>query len=71
MKFQRRPFNRTMFAGLALLAVANLTRWFVERHTSLPEDPRDALVGVVFGLAIGTLVLGLWRKTRTKVSDGR
>jgi hypothetical protein len=63
MKFQRRPFNRLMFVGLALLAAANVIRWILERHTSMREDPRDAIVGLVFGLAIGTLVLGLWRKT--------
>ena len=64
MHHQSRPFNRTMFVGIALMALANVARWFLERHTGLPEDPRDAVIGVGYGLAIGTLILGLWRQTR-------
>jgi hypothetical protein len=70
MRKQSRPFNRTMFAGLVLIAVSNTARWFLERHTAMPEDPRDALIGLLFGLAIGTLILGLWRQTHTRRHAG-
>ena len=62
---RKRPFNRTTFVGLVLMALANIVRWVLERHTSLPEDPRDALVGLFYGLAIGCLLLGVWRMNRT------
>jgi hypothetical protein len=55
------PFNRTLLLGMAFMAVANVVRVLLERHTAMPEDPRDALVGVLFGLAIGCMLLGLWR----------
>jgi hypothetical protein len=58
-------FNSTVSIGLMLLAAANLMQWFLGRHTSLPEDPRDLVVGLMFGLAIGTTLLGLWRLRRS------
>ena len=62
MKLQRRqPFNRTLCIGLMLLAVANVVRLLLERHSSLPEGPRDGLFGLLFGLAIGCILLGIWR----------
>ena len=61
MIFRQRPFNRTMFLGLALLVQANIARLVLERHPSMSEDLRDGLVGLLFGLAIGCLLLGLWR----------
>ena len=51
MKLQRRqPFNRTLCIGLMLLAVANVVRLLLERHSSLPEGPRDGLFGLLFGI---------------------
>jgi hypothetical protein len=64
----RKPFNRTMLAGLLLLSLANFTRWVLERHSSLPEGPRDAVFGLLIGAAIGCLVLGIW-KSRRNPSD--
>jgi hypothetical protein len=61
---RKRPFNRTTFLGLALMAQANIARWVLDRHSSLPEDPRDAIVGLLYGLAIGCLLLGVWRMNR-------
>jgi hypothetical protein len=61
---RHRPFHPIFFAGLALLAVANVARVVLERHTSMPEDPRDAIVGVVFGLAFGCLIMGMWKARR-------
>ena len=62
MKLQRRqPFNRTLCIGLMLLLVANFVRWLLEHHSSMPEDPRDGIFGLLFGLAIGCMLLGIWR----------
>jgi hypothetical protein len=68
---RRQPFNRLMFVGLMFLAVANVVRLVVERHTSMPEGPRDGLFGLLFGLAIGCLVLGIRRMRSAPPSDGQ
>jgi hypothetical protein len=62
MKFPRRqPFNPIVFIGLVFLAVANVVRLVLERHSSVPEGPRDGLFGLLFGVGIGCVMLGLWR----------
>ena len=62
MNRQRRaPFNRTLYIGLILMIVANVARMVLEHHTSMPEGPRDGIFGVLFGLAIGCMLLGVWR----------
>jgi hypothetical protein len=60
----RPPFNRTLYIGLILMIVANVARMVLERHTSMPEGPRDGVLGVLFGLAIGSVLLGVWRMRR-------
>ena len=68
MILRKRPFNRTTFLGLALMAQANIARWVLERHTNLAEDPRDALVGLLYGVAIGCLLLGVWQMNRPRAA---
>ena len=57
----RKPFNRLISLGLVLLAIANISKWMLERHTEMPEGPRDGLSGLLFGIAIGCTLLGIWR----------
>ena len=57
----RRPFRITLCLGLLFLAVANVLKFVLERHTSMAEGPRDGLSGLLFGIAIATLLLGIWR----------
>ena len=57
----RKHFNPLISLGLILLAIANISKWLLERHTSMPEDPRDGISGVLLGLAIGCTLLGIWR----------
>lgn len=61
---RRRAFEPISFVGLFLLVLANVSRVVLERHTSMPEDPRDAIVGLIFGLAFGCLIMGIWRRRR-------
>ena len=69
---QRQPFNRTLLAGLALMAVASVLRLILERHSTMAEDPRDALVGLSYGLAVGCMLVGVWRMSRSpEASDKR
>jgi len=62
---RRQPFNRTLLLGMALMAIANVLRLILERHSTMPEDPRDAVVGLSYGLAIGCMLLGVWRMSRS------
>ena len=60
----RQPFSLTLCLGLLFLAVANVTKFLLERHSSMTEGPRDVLLGFLFGVAIATLLLGIWRTAR-------
>jgi len=60
----RRSLNFTAALGLLLLVVANVAKWMLERHSSMPESPRDALSGFLFGVAIACTLLGVWRMRR-------
>ena len=62
---QRQPFNRTLLTGMALMALASVIRLILERHSTMPEDPRDAVIGLFYGLAIGCMLLGVWRMSRS------
>ena len=56
-----RPLSVTLCLGLLFLAVANIMKFVLEQHTSMSEGPRDGLSGFLFGIAIATLLLGIWR----------
>ena len=62
MCLQRQPFNRLLALGLMFIAIANIARFMLERHTSMPDGPRDGLAGLLFGIALGCVMLGLWRQ---------
>jgi len=57
----RRPLSVTLCLGLLFLALANIIKFVLERQTSMPAGPRDGLSGFLFGIAIATLLLGIWR----------
>jgi hypothetical protein len=56
---QRQRFNSTVSLGLVFMAAADVVRLVLERHSSVPEGPRDGLFGLLFGLGIGCIVLGM------------
>ena len=60
----RQPFNFTLCLGFLALAVANIGKFLLERHTSMAEGPRDGLSGFLMGVAIALLLLGIWRMGR-------
>ena len=60
--------RRIVRLGSVFLIVASLEKLFLHRAPALSPDLADGLVGLFYGLAIGTLLLGLWmgRKARTR-----
>lgn len=64
MMFRRRPFNRSILIGLMFLVAADLVKLLLERQSSVPEGLRDGVIGLLFGLAIGCMLRGVWRMGR-------
>jgi hypothetical protein len=54
----RRPL---FFVGMTALLAANLSRWFLSSHSVSWQGAADAAVGGLFGVAIGALLLHVWR----------
>jgi hypothetical protein len=46
--------------GLVFLIVASLFRLFVKPGEAMSENVVDGLTGFLYGLAIATLLMGLW-----------
>ena len=53
-----------MTVGLVLLIVANLGNYVMHRGNAFPETVADGGSGFLFGLAIGTLLLGIAMNAR-------
>lgn len=65
MKFERSGrFNRITAGGVIALAVANIASFLLQRHTSLSEHVTDPVIGFLYGVAIMTTLLGVWRQGR-------
>ena len=56
--------------GLFLLAAAGVTSYVIQRKTTLPESVTDPLIGLVYGVAIATALLGVYRKSRSSKGPG-
>ena len=56
--------NITLMLGCIALIVANVTQYFFNRNGSVPESIADPVSGVLFGIAIGTLLLSIVLRTR-------
>jgi hypothetical protein len=50
--------------GMATLIVANVARYLLHPTPVIGEDLIDGAVGFLFGVAIGTLLLSVWRRGR-------
>ena len=61
---QRMNHRSIITIGLVLLALANVSRYVIQRNHLLGESAADGLGGFLFGLAIGTTCLGIWMRGR-------
>lgn len=55
--------------GLFCLALGSTSLSLLPRHTSLSGDITDAITGFLYGVAITTLLIGVWRKSRHRSSE--
>lgn len=64
-----RDHDSTMRLGLVCLALANVLFFFL-RPGRYPSELGDGVAGLLFGLAIGLLLLSAWRKGRAVRRSG-
>jgi len=53
-----------MQIGYVFLILASLTRWMLHPGPGLPQNLVDGITGLMYGVAIGALLMGLWKKRR-------
>jgi len=56
--------NRVMMLGFLFLAIAGAGQWYLQRHSGLGEDLADFGSGLLQGIAITTMLLGVWLRGR-------
>ena len=56
-----RPDTKFVSLGMACLALANVSHWWLQRSGAVSEDLGDGLFGLGMGVAIGVLVLAFRR----------
>lgn len=61
-------FSPLMRIGLVFLILASLSNWLLHRVKGLSPDLADGTTGLLFGLAIGCMLLGIWRNRRRPVA---
>jgi hypothetical protein len=58
-----------MVIGMALLAFANIWQWSMHRHPLFTESTTDFSSGLFMGVAIGTLLLSIFIRSRSRRQD--
>ncbi len=61
---QKKKVGPLFFIGLALMTVAGIGRLFLSRGAHTDAAFGDGMIGFIFGLAIGVLLVGLVRQSR-------
>ena len=64
MNMKRVRMNRKIMLGLAALAFANVGAWYLRRHSGFSEDNVDFLSGVLYGVAIASMLMGIIEGSR-------
>ena len=53
--------------GLALLAIANIVNYVVQKHSG--EGKVDFITGLLFGSSFGLLMLAMWRNRNDRAAS--
>ena len=56
--------------GLVFIAIANVSQYLLQHHSSVRESIADGLSGFLFGVAIGTTLLGIYLQGRAMRRGG-
>jgi len=59
----KKRFHPLIFAGMIFLVLGSLSLR-IKPHTTTGQDVGDAVSGLLYGLAIGCMLLGIWKGSR-------
>jgi hypothetical protein len=51
--------------GFAFFILASLSHWLLHPTKTFSRDLTDATTGLLFGLAIGCMLLGIWKSRQS------
>ena len=60
----QKHLNPLTTLGLVFFILGCLSKLFLQRATHLSEDAADWTTGLLMGLAIGCMLVGIWRSRR-------
>jgi hypothetical protein len=67
MILRKRLKTQTVLAiGMMAMAIAGVANLFLRRHLALSENAADAIIGFLYGIAISTMLFGIWRRGRQR-----
>ena len=69
MLLRKMPPSKIVMLGMILVGAANAAQWFLQRHSGWGENAVDFASGVMQGIAIGTLLVGIWLQARSRRND--
>ena len=55
--------------GLLFLILASLAHWLLHPKSTSGKDVADAATGLLYGLAIGCMLLGIWKNRRRPTAE--
>jgi hypothetical protein len=62
---ERRSMNNLLRFGLVMLGIACVASYLTTHHVLPTSDPGDLVLGLLYGLSIGAMLMGIRRSTRT------
>ena len=68
---EKLPPSRVLTLGFFLIAIANIGSYVVQRKLHLSESLSDGISGFLMGVAITTMLIGVWMQGRQRRGRGR
>ncbi|MCU1244356.1 MAG: hypothetical protein JWN02_266 [Acidobacteria bacterium] len=69
-RFRLKDLATIIRLGFLSLVLANVARRFLHANAQFSENLVDGFNGLLFGLAIGLLLLGVWRNGHRRMGCG-